>query len=304
MVQRATVTLQPDLKQQINSLLMSEEPYSTILEEINSTGSREVSRGRMKYRRRNGLLCIHQEDQSEDVEYWRVVIPDDTDCKNKILRELHSVPYSGHPGVQRTLARVRRGFYWKGQTGDVRIFVESCPVCQIEKRDHTLTRGQLQSTEIPEEKWQQVSIDFITDLPETPSGVDSIMTVIDKATRMTHVIPCTKTITAAQIAQLSWRHVAKLHGIPRCIYSDRGTQFSSRLWKELWVIMGTQLRFSTAYHPQTQGVIERMNAVIGQMLRCTLHELQEIRYWDSLLPTLELAINYLPNRSTGTHHSF
>ena len=276
LVQRATVTLQPDLKQQINSLLMNAEPYSTILEEMHTTDSREVSRGRMKYRRRNGLLCIHQEDQSEDVEYWRVLIPDDAYCKNKILRELHSVLYSGHPGVQKTLATVRKGFYWKGQTGNVRIFASSYPVCQVEKSDHTLTHGQLQSTEIPEEKWQQVSIDFITDLPETPSGVDSIMTVINEATRMTHVIPCTKTITAAQIAQLYWRHVAKLHGIPRCIYTDRGTQFSSRLWKELWAIMGTQLRFSIAYNPQTQGVVERMNAIIGQMLHCMLHELQEI----------------------------
>ena len=63
---------------------MNEEPYSTILEEINSTGSREVSHGRMKYRRRNGFLCIHQEDLSKDVEYWRVVIPDDIDCTKKI----------------------------------------------------------------------------------------------------------------------------------------------------------------------------------------------------------------------------
>ena len=62
-------------------------------------------------------------------------------------------------------------------------------MCQIEKSYHTLMRGQLQNTEIPEEKWQQVSIDFITDFPETSSGVDSIMTVIDKATRMTHIIP-------------------------------------------------------------------------------------------------------------------
>ena len=75
MIQRATVTLQPEVKQQINSLLMNEKTYSTMLEEINSTGSREVSRGRMKYRRRNGLLCIDQEDQSEYVEHWRVVIP-------------------------------------------------------------------------------------------------------------------------------------------------------------------------------------------------------------------------------------
>ena len=63
--------------------------------------------------------------------------------------------------------------------------------------------------------------------------------------------------------------------------------------------MGTQLRFGIAYHPQTQGVMERMNAVIGQMLRCTIHKLKEVREWDSLFPTIELAINSLPNRSTG-----
>ena len=124
-------------------------------------------------------------------------------------------------------------------------------MCQVEKSDHTLTRGQLQSKEIPEEKWQQVCIDFITDLPETSTGVNSIMILIVKATRMTHVIPCSKTITAAETARLYWRYVAKLHGIPRCIYTDRGTQFTSRLWRELWEIMDTQLRFTTAYHPQT-----------------------------------------------------
>ena len=125
------------------------------------------------------------------------------------------------------------------------------------------------------------------------------MTVIDKATRRTHVIPCSKTITAAETARLYWRYVAKLHGIPRCIYTDRGTQFTSRLWRELWEIMGTQLRFSTTYHPQTQGVVERMNTFIGQMQRCIIHELNECREWDSLLPKIELAINSLPNRNTG-----
>ena len=287
MVQRATVILQPDLNQQINALFTNEEPCSAILEAINNTSYREVSRGRMEYRRRNALLCIHQVDQSEDVEYWHIVIPDGTKCK-KMLRELHSIPYSGHPGVQRTLARVRRGLYWKGQTGDVRIFVKSCPVCQVENSDHTLTRGQL-----------QVSIDSITDLRETSSGVDSIMTVIDKATRMTYIIAYSKTVTATETARLYWRYVAKWHGIPRCIYTDRRTQLTSRLWRELWEIIGTQLRYSTAYHLQTQGVVERMNAVIGQMLRCTIHEMNETREWNSLLPTIELAINSLSNRSTG-----
>ena len=219
----------------------------------------------------------------------------------KILSECHSVPgeYIAHPGVQRTLFRIRKVFYWKGQTGDVRSFVDSCPVCQVEKSDHTLSRGQLQSTEIPTEKWHDVSIDFVTDLPESGGGINAIMVVVDKATRMTHLIHCSKSISASQTANLYMRYVAKLHGIPRCVYTDRGTQFVSRFWNELWKLMGTQLKYSTAYHPQTQGVVERMNSVIGQMLRCTIHELGEPRNWKNLLPTIELAINSSPNRSTG-----
>ena len=82
-------------------------------------------------------------------------------------------------------------------------------MCQVERSNHTFTRGQLQSIEIPEEKWRQVNIDFILDLPKTSSGVDSIMTVIDKATRMTHIILCNKAVIEAKIAQLYWRYVAK-----------------------------------------------------------------------------------------------
>ena len=80
---------------------------------------------------------------------------------------------------------------------------------------------------------------------------------------------------------------------------DRGAQVTSKLRRELWEIMGTQLRYSTAYHPQTQGGVERMNALIGQMPRCTTHELNEVWEWDSLLPIIELAINYLCKCDTG-----
>ena len=96
-------------------------------------------------------------------------------------------------------------------------------MCQVEKSDHILTCGQLQSSEIPKEKWQQISIDFITDLPKTSNGVDSIMIVIDKATRMTHTVPYSKTVIAAETTRLYWRYVAKLYGIPGCIYADRET---------------------------------------------------------------------------------
>ena len=92
---------------------------------------------------------------------------------------------------------------------------------------------------------------------------DSILTVIDKATRVVHLIPCKESITIAETAKLYWDQVVNLHGVPRILCSDRGTQFTSQFWKALWRLTGTQLLYSTAYHPQTQGVVERMNAVVG-----------------------------------------
>ena len=123
------------------------------------------------------------------------------------MTELHVIPYSLHPGIQRTVQKVRKHFFWRGMTGNVREFVESCPVCQTEKTDHTLGRGVLQSTSIPEKKWSEVSLDFITDLPVTKDKKDSILTVVDKATRMVHLIPCRKTTTAAEAAKMFWDNI-------------------------------------------------------------------------------------------------
>ena len=132
---------------------------------------------------------------------------------------------------------------------DIREFVEACPVCQLEKTDHTLTKGQLQSSKVREAKWQEVSLDFITDLPRTQSGDTCILTVIDKATRMVHLIPCRETIDVVKTTELYWTHTRKFHGIPRCIYSDRGLQFCNRFWRGLWESFGTILKFSSGYHP-------------------------------------------------------
>ena len=242
---------------------------------------------------------IHVTGQPEDVQYWRVVVPDDLDVKSLLVSELHAVPYSVHPGVQRTIGKVRRYFWWKGMTGDIREYVESCPTCQLEKTDHTLKKGNLQSLAIPEAKWQEVSVDFITDLPTSSDGEDSIMTVVDHATKMVHLIPCKKTTTTGKAARLYWQHVVKLHGVPQAIHTDRGAQFVGRWWREIWMLLGTKLRFGTAYHPQSQGQVERMNAVVSQTLRCLMTDVPDLSRWRDYLPTVEMVVNSLPNRSTG-----
>ena len=244
-------------------------------------------------------LAVHSHRQDAELDFWRIVVPSDANTKEKIMQELHSTPYSAHPGIQRTLGKVRRSFFWKGMTGDIRSFVENCPVCQMEKSDHTLSKGKLQSTQIPETKWSEISIDFVTDLPKSSRNRDSILVVVDKATRMVHLAPCSKGINATDTARLLWNTVVKLHGVPRVIYSDRGSQFTAESWRELWRLTGTKLAYSTAYHPQTQGVVERMNSVIEQCMRCTIHESGNINEWEKILSTVELVINSLPNKSTG-----
>ena len=298
-VSRSSIEIDHSLRERIHSLLMTEILYKDILNEMESTGKNEIVRGKEKYQLKKKLLMIHVTGQPEEVEYWRVVVPDDVAVKTLLVSELHSVPYCAHPGVQRTIGKVRRHFWWKGMAGDIREFVEACPICQLEKTDHTLQKGSLQSLTLPEVKWQEVSVDFITDLPAEKDAEDSIMTMVDRATKMVHLIPCWKTTTAGEAARLFWQHVVRLHGVPRAIHTDRGAQFVGRWWREIWSLLGTKLKFGTAYHPQSQGQVERMNAVVPQTLRCLMSDVPNLTRWTDYLPTVEMVVNSLPNRSTG-----
>ena len=183
-------------------------------------------------------------------------------------------------------------------TDHVREFVKSCFLFQSEKSDHTLSTGKLQSVQLPQEKWQVISLDFSTDLPLTRNKKDSIFTVVDKATRTVHSVPCRKDVTVADTARLVWQHIVILHGIPQLIFPGRGTQFTSHFWQQLWKMTSTNLKFSNSYHPQTQGVVEKMNSIVSQTLRFLITEIG-IKYWEQLFSIVEMTINSSPNSSTG-----
>ena len=132
---------------------------------------------------------------------------------------------------------------------DVRDYVMGCSVCQQEKAVHRVPAGLLQPLQLPDRKWADVSMDFIMGLPESESGNDGILTVVDRATKMVHLIPVRQTITAAETARVFWDQVGRLHGIPRSIVSDRDPRFVSKFWQELWKILCSKLRMSSAHHP-------------------------------------------------------
>ena len=110
--------------------------------------------------------------------------------------------------------------------------------------------------------------------------------------------PCSKGITATNIARLLWNTVVKLHGVPRVIYSDRGSQFTAESKRELWWLTGTELVYRNDCHPQMQGVVRHMNSVIEQRIKCIIHESGNMNYWEKTLSTVELVMNSLPNKST------
>ena len=180
--------------------------------------------------------------------------------------------------------------------GQVREVVESCPVFQTEESDPTLFKGKLQSVQLLYEKWQEIYLGFITDLPLIKKRKDNILIVVDKATRMVHLIPCRKDIPDA--VRLVWKHILRLHGVPWVIFSDMETQFTSKFWQELWKMTGTFLKFSTSYHLQTQGVVERIHSVVIQTLHYIFKK-SGVKGWEQLLATVEMTINSSPNSSIG-----
>ena len=141
---------------------------------------------------------------------------------------------------------------------------------------------------IPEWKWDKLGMDFITGLPRTKSGYDSIWVVVDRLTKVAHFIPVKTTYTSAKLAKIYMTRIVCLHGVPRTIVSDRGTQFTSKFWHQLHQTLGTRLEFSIAFHPQTDGQTERVNHILEDMLD---YALDYGSSWDDNLPYAELSYN-------------
>ena len=219
----------------------------------------------------------------------RVIVPNYKPAKHLILHECHNVPMAGHPGVARTLHRVTRNFYWPSVRADVEEHVRSCDSCQRNKHSTQRKAGELQPLSVPERRWADLSMDLIVKLPETVTGFDSILVVVCRLSKMTHLIPCCESMSAKSFAKLFVSNIVRLHGLPTSITSDRGTHWNNEFWAHVCALLGITRKLSSAYHPQTNGQVERMNQVIEATLRAYIAPDQ--RDWDEHLPMVEFSIN-------------
>jgi transposase InsO family protein len=142
---------------------------------------------------------------------------------------------------------------------------------------------------VPEWKWEEIAMDFIVGLPRTQSGYDSIWVLMDRLTKVAHFNPVKTTYSGLQLAELYMSRIVCLHGVPKKIVFDRGIQFTSKFWERLHETLDTQLRFSSAYHPQIDGQNERVNHILEDMLRAC--DLQCGRSWDKSLSYAKFSYN-------------
>jgi hypothetical protein len=193
-------------------------------------------------------------DFSEDSQgtLWlgkRICVPDLKPIKESILREARDSAYSIHPDSTKMYKDLKTQYWWNGMKQDVAEHVALCDTCQRVKAEHQRPAGLLKPLKIPEWKWEEIGMDFIVGLPRTQAGYDSIWAIVDRLTKVAHFIPVKTTYLGAKLAELYMSRIMCLHGVPKKIMPDRGSQFTSKFWEKLHESMDTKLNFISAYHP-------------------------------------------------------
>ncbi|GAU43989.1 hypothetical protein TSUD_91680 [Trifolium subterraneum] len=227
----------------------------------------------------------------------RICVPNDADLKRSILEEAHKSGFSIHPGSTKMYHDLKKNYWWPNMKTEIAEFVSRCIVCQQVKIEHQKPAGPLQPLEIPEWKWEHITMDFVTGLPRNQKGEDSIWVVVDRLIKSAHFIAVKSTYKASRYAEIFLEEIVKLHGVPVSIVSDRDPTFTSHFWRAFQKTMGTRLRMSTSNHPQTDGQSERTIQTLEDMLRACI--LEDGGNWSKHLNLIEFAYNNSYHASIG-----
>lgn len=180
---------------------------------------------------------------------------------------------------------------------DVQQYVASCFDCQTTKYSTQKPAGLLQPLPIPSQVWDDVSMDFITGLPQS-RGFTEIMVVVDRLSKYAHFAPLPTRFDAWRVANVFIDIVVKHHGFPSTLVSDRDSVFLNEVWEHLLRLSGTKLHFTTTYHPQSDGQTEVRNRGLEQYLRSFVAD--QPAKWTNFLPWAELALNCFHHDGLGT----
>nr|GAT47604.1 gag-pol polyprotein [Mycena chlorophos] len=248
------------------------------------------------FEQRDGLVFLR------DSETRILCVPDirigARSAREIIISHAHSI--LAHLGSRKTLYYLKDNVWWKNMVEDVKAYCASCHTCAISKSSSQKPYGLLHPLPVPQRPWQSIGIDFVGPLPASKNRhgqFDMITVIIDHLTSMVHLVPTKQTYKAKDIAEVVFEHVYSKHGLPETIVSDRDSLFTSIFWSHLHALIGTKLKMSSSFHPQSDGAMERANRTIGQMLRSCISPNQ--KDWVTKLPTIEFALNSARSETTG-----
>ncbi|GJS65188.1 putative reverse transcriptase domain-containing protein [Tanacetum coccineum] len=227
----------------------------------------------------DGTLCLN----------GRCWIPCFGDIRELIMNESHKSKYSVHPGSDKMYQDLKKLYWWPNMKAKIATYVSKCLTCAKVKAEYQKPSGLLVQPVIPVWKWENITMDFVTKLPKTSSGQDTIWVIIDRLTKSAHFLPMKETDSMEKLTRQYLKEVVSRHGVPVSIISDRDSKFTSHFWKSLNEALGTQLDMSTAYHPQTDGQSERTIQTLEDILRACVVDFG--KGWDRHLPLVEFFYN-------------
>lgn len=213
-----------------------------------------------------------------------------------ILSASHDEPSSGHLGFTRTLARIRQHYYWPKLTQDVKHYVKMCRECQRRKAPPQRPAGFLKPIVPPAQPFQQIGMDLLGPFPKSHDGNRWIVVATDYMTRYCEIKALPRG-TASEIAHFFMKNIVLRHGAPAVVITDRGTAFTAQMMEDVLQLSGTAHRKTTAYHPQSNGLTERINKTITDML--SMYVDRDHKNWDDILPYITFAYNTAVQETTG-----
>ncbi|KAL4384307.1 hypothetical protein GQ457_15G015210 [Hibiscus cannabinus] len=273
-------------------------PVFGVLDDIRAASNHdpEIQELRKKIRNGNQDSSGYSEQAGLLLYHGKIVVPKEAALMSLLLREFHSSKVGGHAGIHRSYQRLAANFFWVNMRSDVRQFVRQCQVCQRMKTESLLPAGLLQPLPIPQQVFEDISLDFILGLPKS-NGKETILVVVDRLTKYGHFFALPKHLDSKSVAAVLINGVVKLHGIPRSMVSDRDRLFISDVWTEMAKMQGTELCMSSAYHPQTDGQTEALNRCLEMYLRCMADE--DPSKWEQYLAWAEYWYNTAYQTSAG-----
>ncbi|GJY58954.1 putative reverse transcriptase domain-containing protein [Tanacetum coccineum] len=197
----------------------------------------------------------------------QIWVPAYGNLRTLIMNEAHAIKNSIHPGADKMYYDLRDLYWWPKMNKDIALYVSKCLTCSKVEAEHQKPSRLLQQSEILEWKWENITMHFIVKLPRTSSGHDAIWVIVDRLTKSVHFLAVREDFKTEKLARLYINEIVARHGVPVSIISDRDSHFTSRFWQSLQKALGTQLDFSTAYHPETDGQSEHTIQTLEDMLR-------------------------------------